>query len=158
MSHMRHGIARGIPQKLVVLLTLFLSATCLLHAQELKTVTGTVLDNEGKPVTNTSILIKGSDQAVATDSLGKFTIKVKKGDVLQITHISFAGRRITYDAQTTLRITLQRNDAALDEVIVTGYQTVKKKMFSGSSTTLSAKDLERPGASDPTRMLEGQFA
>jgi TonB-linked SusC/RagA family outer membrane protein len=161
MSHMRSEDARSIPQKQPVflfLLILLLTTSGLLHAQEIKTVTGVVLDDSGKPVSNTSILIKGSKQAVATDSLGKFTIKVKKGDVLQITHVSFSPRRITYDNQGTLRIALQREDASLADVVVTGYQTVKKKMFSGSSTTLSAKELERAGQSDITKMLEGQFA
>jgi TonB-linked SusC/RagA family outer membrane protein len=155
---MRNGDARGILQKLLVFIFLTLTATSLLHAQEIKTVSGTVLDDNGNPVSNTSILIKGSKQAVATDSLGKFTIKVKKGDVLQISHVSFSSRKITYDNQGTLRIALQRNDAALSEVVVTGYQNVKKKLFSGSSSTLTAKELERPGTADITKMLEGQFA
>lgn len=154
---MRNGVARGIPQKLLVFLMLLLS-TCLLHAQEIKTVTGVVLDDDGKPLSNTSISIKGSKQAIATDSSGKFTIKVKKGDVLQITHVSFSPRTITYDSQRQLRISLQQTDASLNEVVITGYQNVKKKLFSGSSSTLSAKELERPGTADITKMLEGQFA
>ncbi len=158
MSHMRNGAAPGIPQKLLVFLILLLTTTSLLQAQDLRTVTGIVVDDNGTPLSHTSVLIKGSKQAVATDSLGRFTIKLKKGDVLQVTHISFSQRKITYDNQGTLRISLQRDDAALGEVVVTGYQTVKKKLFSGSSSTLTAKELDRPGATDITKMLEGQFA
>jgi TonB-linked SusC/RagA family outer membrane protein len=158
MSQIVHGVCLRILQQLFLILTLSLPATCLLHAQEIKTVTGIVIDDNGNPVSNASILNKGSKQAAPTDAEGKFTIKVKKGDILEITHVSFSARRITYDVQVTLRIKLQPNDAALSEVVVTGYQTVKKKMFSGSSSTLSAKELERPGATDITKMLEAQFA
>jgi TonB-linked SusC/RagA family outer membrane protein len=158
MNQFGNGVFWGILQRLFVFLALSLTTTCLLHAQEIKTVTGIVVDDNGNPVSGASILNRESKQAVPSDAQGKFTIKVNKGDVLEITHVSFAARRITYEGRATIRVTLQTNDAALSEVIVTGYQTVKKKMFSGSSTTLSAKDLERPGASDPTKMLEGQFA
>jgi TonB-linked SusC/RagA family outer membrane protein len=156
---MRNGDAgRGILQRLFAILAFSLLTTSLLHAQEIKTVTGIILDDNGVPVSNASIVIKGSNQAVGTDIEGKFTLKVKKGDVLQITHISFSPRRITYDNQTHLQIRLQTNDAAMSEVVVTGYQNVRKKLFSGSSSTLTAKELDRPGATDVTRMLEGQFA
>ena len=71
---MRNGDAvTGILQRLFAILAFSLLTTCLLHAQEIKTVTGIVLDDNGIPVSNTSILIKGSKQAVATDAEGKFT-------------------------------------------------------------------------------------
>ncbi|RYZ57405.1 MAG: hypothetical protein EOO14_11020 [Chitinophagaceae bacterium] len=125
-------------------------------------VSGKVVEaeNANTPLVGASVVIKSTSRGTATDSKGEFTLKsVAPTDRIVISMSGFASREV--EAQSIRRdrpIRLESTATDLGEVVVTGYQTVKKKLFSGSSSTLTAKQLERSGMTDITKMLEGQFA
>lgn len=122
-------------------------------------VSGIVKDESGKPIQGVSVLVVKTNNGTKTDENGRFAISIVSGEKLLFTYVGKLNSTITYNGQATLSIELKSNENSnLDEVVVTGYQNVKKKLFSGSSSTLSAKDVERAGLPDVTKMLEGQFA
>ena len=141
-------------------MALFLISTTAL-AQNIS-VRGKVVDADStnNPLIGASVVIRGTGSGTATDSRGEFAIaNVAPNARIVIsmsgyTTLEIEARNINPDRA----IRLENTASALSEVVVTGYQNVKKKLFSGSSATLSAKEVERAGMPDITRMLEGQFA
>jgi TonB-linked SusC/RagA family outer membrane protein len=143
--------------RLLLFLSVFLFSLSL-FAQE-KTLSGIVLDENKAPVTGAVVTNQRSKQVVHSDDKGHFTIKVLANDKIEISYVGKTTETVTYVNQSTLEVSLKNNkNEALDEVVITGYQTIKKKNFTGAATTLNASDVERAGIPDVTKMLEGQFA
>lgn len=88
-------------------------------SQQSGKVTGVVEDALG-PVIGASVVIKGTTNGIMTDLDGKFTLdNVKKGQVLQISFVGYKTKEIAYTGQTTMKILLEEDSQALDEVVVT---------------------------------------
>ena len=154
--------------KIIILTVVTLCLTTLsshkvqAQSDSLKLVKGVVTDENQKPVEKATVQVVGASRGASTDSKGVFSIRVAKGDKLEISHIGKAVKIITYAGETSLSITLMPDEqkGMLDEVTVisTGYQNLDRKMFTGASDKLLAKDVERSGVPDLSRMLEGQSA
>ena len=122
-------------------------------------VTGKVTSVEdGLPLPGASIQNMRTGRITVTNASGIFFIEALRGDSL---HISFAGKvaqSIMYSGQPAIDVSLIRSEGQLGEVIITGFQTLNKKKFTGAATSLKADELKIPGASDVSRMIEGQAA
>jgi TonB family protein len=126
-----------------------------MNPQVLNTFNGQVLDNSNKPVAGAVIKIPGQRQYfVATDSLGKFTIQAKDSALkVSIASVGFQQRDYTlrnrlasYDPAAN-QIVLQQNRQSLDEVVVIGYGTQKKKDVTGSVSTVRGEEIKEKSAS-----------
>ena len=98
-----------------------------LEEQQLKKVTGTVFDPSGMPVIGANVMVKGTTNGTITDMDGKFALEVDKDAVLVVSYIGFANQEIRLGSQTSLTITMKEDAEALDELVVVGYGTMKKK-------------------------------
>ncbi|QJB33732.1 SusC/RagA family TonB-linked outer membrane protein [Chitinophaga oryzae] len=105
-----------------------------------------------------SIVEKGTGNGIATDSKGEFTIRVKPGATLVISMVGFKTQEVKATADKPVIVTLEENVTNLNQVVVTGYQTIDRKLFTGSAATLKANDVKREGITDVSRMLEGRVA
>lgn len=149
---------RSISKVLSFYLFFFIASLSIANAQNFSKVSGTVMDDGGQPVANAAVTIVNTGKGTSTDSLGHFTLSLKQGYEIEISHISFVKQVLKYNGQSSFSITLKKREVANDEVVVTGYTTVRKKQFNGSVASLTGAQLERDGAPDVTKMLEGQFA
>jgi TonB-linked SusC/RagA family outer membrane protein len=120
-------------------------------------VKGTVRDDKGETVPGATVQVKGTQRAVATDQNGSFTINAQKGDVLIIKSVGFRDAQVTVGNEgTILNITLQSTNTSLNEVVVVGYGTQRKRDLTGSVVTVKAADITaRPGP-DPIESLQGR--
>ncbi len=122
---------------------LFLLVLCLipltLCAQSLQ-LTGRVVDIQGEPLPGAVVKI-GEGRATVTDVEGKFSIKASPGETLTITCIGMQGQRVKVSRQTELKIVLQEEAVKLDDVVVVGYGTLKKRDLSGAVAKISGDDL-----------------
>lgn len=102
-----------------------------------------------EPVPGALVLVKGTQNGGVTDNDGSFSIEAKSGDVLVISFIGFSTKEVTVtNPQEVLEISLEENEAELDEVIVVGYGTQKKSDLTGSVGSVGEAALaERPSAS-----------
>ena len=92
-----------------------------LYAQEYE-VTGKVTDVSNNPLPGVSVLIKGTAQGVTTDFDGKYTIKVKNGDILEFSFIGMKIKQVKVSGQKIINVVLEEDNVALQEVVVTtGY-------------------------------------
>lgn len=122
-------------------------------------VTGNVKEKSG-PLGGVSVKEKGTNNVVSTDAKGDFQITVKDNAVLVFSFIGYKTLEMPVKGKEPMQITLIEDEALLKEVniVSTGYQDLNKKLFTGASKSLSAKDAERAGVPDISRMLEGQVA
>ena len=129
------------------------------HAIETKQQTsvlkGTVKDDMG-PVTGASVIIDGSSLGTITDLDGKFSLSnVNKGDIITISFIGYQTKKITYNGESVLNITLKDDTQLLDEVVVVGYGTQKKVNVTGAVGVVDAKELESRPVNSVGQALQG---
>jgi TonB-linked SusC/RagA family outer membrane protein len=124
------------------------------------TVSGVVKSAAGVPLQGVSVIIKGTSSGTTTDNSGHFEMKgVSDKAILVFSIVGYEPREVKLSATTTtLNIVLQEAENKMQEVVVTGYQNVDRKLFTGATGKVNAKDAERSGIPDVSRMLEGQVA
>ncbi|SNR45909.1 TonB-dependent outer membrane receptor, SusC/RagA subfamily, signature region [Lutibacter agarilyticus] len=105
-------------------------------------VYGTVYDSDSQPLPGVSILIKGTSTGVSTDFDGNFKIAATKGNVLIFTYIGFESSSIKISKNNIYKIVLSESSASLDEVIVVGYGTSKRRDRTGSVVEIVEEDEE----------------
>jgi len=123
-------------------------------------VSGTVIDKEGTPLPGASIVEKGTTNGTQTDFDGNYTLSLEgENAVLVVTYMGYATKEVSLNGQSNLNITLQESAAGLDEVVVVGYGSMKKRDILGSIATVKSDVLEdSSGASNFTSLLQGQAA
>lgn len=123
-----------------------------------KTVSGSVVDAAGEPLPGTNILVKGTLTGTATDLDGKYSLKVSDKDVLVFSNIGFASKEVAVAGQTIINVTLEEDGQFLDDVIVIGYGTAKKRDYIGSVSTLKAEDMSKVNPVSLESTLQGMAA
>jgi TonB-linked SusC/RagA family outer membrane protein len=143
---------------LAVLFFLLLSGS-VVQAQT-STIRGIVSDSLGAPLPGVSVAVKNSRTGTSTNTSGEFVLNgVPARAVLVISYVGLETQEIALAAgQTTLNVTLRADITALQDVVVTGFQRIEKKKFTGAAVTLRAEDVKIDGVADVSRMLEGRAA
>lgn len=126
--------------------------------QEAFDLSGVVIDGNGMPVPGTTISVEGTATGVVSDFDGKFSIKVEKGNILIVENVAFETQKITVTDDNNITITLKESLESLDEVVITGYQTISKKFFTGAAQSLKADEIKLEGMPDISSSLEGRAA
>jgi TonB-linked SusC/RagA family outer membrane protein len=121
------------------------------------TVKGRVADAKNAPLAGVTIKVDGSDRAAATNANGEFDLgRIKKSATLTVSMVGY--KTIQVKVKESLSIELTESAASLDEVVVTGFQNIDKKKFTGAAVTLKADEIKLDGIADVSRMLEGRAA
>ena len=132
----------------------FLLCSTVMMAQQ--KVSGSVLDATGEPLIGVSVLEVGTTNGVVTDFDGNFTLTVKSGAQLAFSYIGYVPQ--TLAAADGMKVTLEEDNKVLNEVVVVGYGTMRRKDVTSSITTVKAEDLNRGVFTDPASMLQGKVA
>lgn len=149
-----HFAFKQIPKRPLLACFLFLLFPALSFAQ-LKTITGTVTDEAGKPVVGASVTVKNASIGTSTDNAGKFSINVSEKVVLVISSVNYEAQEVTVGSNTTLAITLKSASNTLSDVVVIGFGTQKKQYVTGSITQISSKELENRPVNNIGQALQG---
>ena len=137
--------------KAALSMALFVCSTAAMAQNQ---VTGVIRDAQGEPLVGVSVVEAGTQNGVVTDIDGRYTLNVKRGAKLNVSYVGFEPQTITAGQS----ITLQEDNQLLNEVVVVGYGTMKRKDVTSSITTVQAKDLNKGVFSDPASMLQGKVA
>lgn len=138
--------------KRVLLSSALLLVSTLTFAQS--KVSGTVKDANGEPLIGVSVMEVGTNNGAVTDINGNYTLNVKPGAKLKLSYIGFTPQ--TVKAGSNSQIVLQEDNTALNEVVVVGYGTMRRKDVTSSITTVKAEDLNQGVFTDPGQMLQGK--
>ncbi len=111
--------------------------------QATKKITGTVVDAQG-PVIGASVVEKGkTGNGTITDFDGNFTLNVSPDATIVVSYIGYEPQEIKVGNQSTLNITLKEDNALLDEVVVVGYGTMKKKLVTGATVQVKGEEIAK---------------
>ena len=127
--------------------------TLSIQAQNVK-MTGSVVDVDDLPLIGVNVVIKGTTVGTTTDLDGNFVLEGKNGDILVFSYIGMVSQEIEFKGQP-LRVVLKDDSEALDEVVVIGYQTVKKSDLTGAVAVVDAKEMKKSAAGTITSQLQG---
>ncbi len=142
-------------RKLYFIILCFLSVSGFSSAQNI--INGTVTDETGETVIGASIMVKGTTVGTVTDFDGNFSLSVPDGATHVI--VSYVGmRQQELPIQKVMKIVLVTDSQELQEVIVTGYQKIDRRLFTGSAESLKAADSNIDGVADISRSLQGRVA
>jgi TonB-linked SusC/RagA family outer membrane protein len=125
--------------------------------QQERRITGKVTDANGDPIIGANILEKGTANGTVTDVEGKFSIALSPGATIAVSFIGYNAREVAAGNQTDLKITLTESSLGLDEVVVIGYGTVKKKDLTGSVTQISSNNILKSNSPTLSTALQGQI-
>lgn len=126
-------------------------------AQEPGTVSGTVTSaSDGEPLIGASVLVKGTTIGTDTDIDGKFTVKAKKGDVLQFRYVGYEPSEVKVGDSNVINVMLQENENNLDEVVVVGYGTQKRKLVTGSTFQVAGDQLAQMNTTNALTAMQSQ--
>lgn len=139
----RHVNFNNLIYKSILILIFSLST---LSARSQNIVTGFVKDKSGEPLLGATILEEGTANGTLTDVDGKFSLNIKKNAQIKVSYIGYASQTIATKGNTTLNIILKEDSQLLNEVVVVGYGSMKKKDLTGSISHVDAEKLayERP--------------
>lgn len=144
-----------------LLLLALLCITNFLFAQ-LITIKGKVLDEKGNPLAQANVIANGSKTGVPTNELGIFTLKAKpnsSGKVdLVISYVNYKSALVTTDGKTEITVKLEKNVTELEDVVVIGYQSVRRKDLLASSSEVTAKDIKDNPLNNAFEVLQGKLA
>lgn len=130
----------------------------LAFAQQ-RNITGVVYDEDKRPMPGVTVKVKGTNQQTSTDENGHYTIAVSSGnDVLVFTSVGYAEQEQTIQQRNTVSVTLQTDAAGLDEVVVIGYGTVKRKDLTGAVASVDAKTITAAPVSSALEAIQGRVA
>ena len=126
----------------------FIIGTVSLSAQDSYTLRGVVEDSTGEPLTGASVLVKGTTNGVATDIDGNFALKVKNGDVISISYIGYKPQEIPVTGQNDIKVVLVEDTQMLEDVVVIGYGTARKKDLTGAVVQVNPDKIadQNPGS------------
>lgn len=141
----------------------FLGATLLLlmlyaslAMAQTRTITGSVVTTDGKPLQGVTVSVKGTPRATVTETNGSFSISASSGQVLEFSYIGYATQNVTVGSTTTISIVLATRESDLDEVVVVGYGTQRKSNLTGAVTNVNVeKTLGSRPIADAGRGLQG---
>ncbi len=140
-------------------LGLLIAVLCSVTTFAQITVKGTVKDKAAVPIPGVNVFVKGTQTSASTDFDGKYSIVVPNKDAqIEFSFIGFASQTIPVGQKTTIDVTLSEDNQTLEEVVVVGYATVKKKDVTSSIASVKGKELQTMTVGNVTESLQGKVA
>ncbi len=142
---------------LLLILGISLFQTTVLAQNATKPVTGKVLGANNQPL-EVTISQKGATKMTLTDKDGKFSIVVPSNATLLFSYVGYTAKQEAVNNRTEINLSLVQENAVPDEVVVIGYQTIKRKNLLASVSSVSAKDLKDIPVNSAAEALNGRLA
>ena len=144
--------------KSLVLLAFLSALSSFTFAQ--RTITGLITDADSKePLVGAAVVVTGTTRGTLTDVDGKYTLENLGADVTSLT-VSFTGyanSTVSIGSSNSINVAL-KGGSFLEEVVVTGYATLKQKEVTSSISTVKAEDFNKGNVNDPSQLLQGKVA
>ncbi len=121
------------------------------------TLSGRVTDANGEGLPGVSVRVKGTNAGAVTDATGAFTLETPENTgTLVFSYLSYLTQEVAFtEASTTMNIMLQNDEQALSEVVVIGYQTIRKRDLTGATSVVDTRETQRIAATSLQEALQG---
>lgn len=168
-SRMKHILLIGTAMFLISPITLYAGVTVDLNtntetgimnvAQQQQTVKGIVKGPDGLPVIAANISQKGTNNATITDLYGNFTLNITgQHPVLVISYIGYVTTEVNVSGRAFIEVVLQEDVEALDEVVIVGYGTMRKKDVTGAVSSVRTEDITKNATSNVMQAIAGKMS
>ena len=127
-------------------------------AQQQNRITGVVLDEFGESIIGANVQVKGQTTGTITDIDGRFILDAPVGSTIQISNIGYVTQEFTVDQRKEYKIVLREDNELLDEVVVVGYGTVKRRDVTGAVSSMKSKDVVISPTNNVMEALSGKIA
>ncbi len=132
---------------------------CMYSFAQQKVLTGKITDESGKPLPNVSVKVKGATNGTLTDLEGKFKLNIDSNDQrIVVASIGYIAQEIAIGNNTSIGISLRSSADNLDEVVVVGYQAVKKRELVGAISVIGSAEIAQKPIANFTQLLQGKTA
>lgn len=126
--------------------------------QDKKMISGRIVDSAGEPIIGANLVEKGTANGSITDVDGNFSIQVSDKAVLVVSYIGYLSQEIKIKDQRSIRVVLIEDTQALEEVVVIGYGTAKRRDLTGAIASVKAEKMEVEAPRDITDLMRGTAA
>ena len=140
-------------KQIQILFLLFLS----IGAFAQQSVSGLITDNSGTPLPGVNVIIQGTNVGVSSDFDGNYQINVDNGQILVFSYIGYDSVELTVSG-TNQDVKMTESDSELDEVVVIGYGTVRKKDLTGAVDLVTEKNFAKGSVVSPQQLIRGKVA
>jgi TonB-linked SusC/RagA family outer membrane protein len=140
------------------LLTLLCCSLVFLTQAQTRQLSGTVSDETNQPLPGVSVVIKGTTTGTTTDFDGNYSITAQAGQILVFSYIGFETQEIMVQNENNINVTLLTSLTQMDEVVVIGYGTTKKKDLVGSVGSLKSEDINVSPVLTVSEAIQGKLA
>ena len=123
-----------------------------------RTISGNVSDEEGVPLPGVNVVIKGTDTGTSTDFDGNYSISVSDSDVITFSYVGFMDQEIEVANAESFDISLEMGSDELEEIVLTGYGSVKKRDLTGAIAQIKTEVIQRANPIQAAASLQGQVA
>ncbi|MGZ3923122.1 MAG: SusC/RagA family TonB-linked outer membrane protein [Flavisolibacter sp.] len=123
-------------------------------------VTGRVVSDSSQPLSGVNVNVRGTSTTVSTDNEGRFSINIPNKDnvVLLFSSVGYTTQNVTVGSRSVVDVTLVSSTNSLSDVVVIGYQTVRRKDVLASVSSVGAKDLKDVPLTSAAEALNGRLA
>ncbi|GAB6009475.1 SusC/RagA family TonB-linked outer membrane protein [Dysgonomonas reticulitermitis] len=141
----------------ILFLLLLIVAPCIIYAQSYQ-ISGKVTDAaDGSPVPGVTVQTQAK-VGVMTDADGNYSIRANKGDILTFSFIGMTAQSVKVESSNNINVTLKEDNVALNEVVVVGYGTVKRKDLTGSVSSMAGDKLKEIPAATFDQAMQGKLS
>jgi TonB-linked SusC/RagA family outer membrane protein len=119
-------------------------------------VKGKITDEKGQPLAGVSVSVKGSTKGTTTDANGNFSIAVPDDAILVFSYVGFVNTEEKVGGRTTIIIALKPQERSMDEIVVVGYGTQKKRDLTGSVSSIKGEEVANMPSTNPIASLQGK--
>lgn len=126
--------------------------------QDVIRVNGKVVDGNGDALVGVTVRVKDGTVGTITDFDGKFTLQVSPASTLVFSYVGFVAQEIRVNSSGVVNVTMKEGDAVLDEVVVVGYGTMRKKDLTGGLSVVGKEQLDMVSTTNLMDRLVGQVA
>lgn len=125
----------------------------------IRTITGSVTNEKGEPLSEVSVQVKGDNKATTTSANGTFVIDVEdNAKILIFSFVGMTNKEVSIEGKASVQVVLQLSNKALDEIVVVGYGTQKRTLITGAVSSVSSKTLNETPALTISQALQGRVA
>lgn len=155
MKKMGKKAKRGILEKCLLLV---IACAMIIPAWAQTTITGTVRDEEGNSLPGVTVQLKGTTVATTTTNNGTFSISASPSGTLVFSMVGYGMQEQAINQRTSLSVILESESELVEEVVVVGYNVVKKSDLTGSVVSVNSEDITAMPVQNPLQALQGRAA
>ena len=136
---------------------LILSILCIFAVcAQAQTVSGIVKDSSGEAIIGATVRVSGSNTGTVTDAKGHYSITASRGSVLTVSYIGYLTKQIRLSGENVVDVVLQEDNTTLNDVVVVGYGTMKKKLVTGATVQVKGEDLSKLNTTNALEAMQSQ--